>query len=77
MSTAEILAELPRLTPDELAKVQAKLDELTGETWHAYADLSDADRQTLDGTLAAYAASPNAGDSWDAVKARARAKLRP
>lgn len=32
MSTAEILAELPRLTPEELAAVQAKLDELVGAT---------------------------------------------
>ncbi|HZK83056.1 MAG TPA: hypothetical protein VFC46_18370 [Humisphaera sp.] len=30
MSTAEIIAELPRLSPDELAQVQAKLRELVG-----------------------------------------------
>ena len=29
MSTAEILAELPRLSPDDLAKVRATLDALT------------------------------------------------
>ncbi len=28
MSTAEIIAELPRLSPAELAEVQAKLKEL-------------------------------------------------
>jgi len=30
MSTAEIIAELPRLTAEELAQVQAKLRELVG-----------------------------------------------
>ena len=29
MSTAEILAELPRLSPDDLAKVRASIDALT------------------------------------------------
>ena len=32
MSTAEILAELPRLSPAELAQVDAKLRELIGHT---------------------------------------------
>ena len=33
MSKVEILAELPKLTAEELAEVQARLDELAGETW--------------------------------------------
>lgn len=32
MSTAEIIAELPRLSPEELAQVQAKLSELVAPT---------------------------------------------
>jgi hypothetical protein len=32
MSTAEIIAELPRLSSAELAQVQAKLHELIGQT---------------------------------------------
>jgi len=32
MSTAEIIAELPRLSAEELAQVQAKLRELVGPT---------------------------------------------
>ena len=32
MSTAEIIAELPRLSPVELAKVQARLKELVEST---------------------------------------------
>jgi len=42
MSTPQILAELPRLTAEERAQVQAKLDELAGEAWQDRGELSDA-----------------------------------
>jgi putative addiction module component (TIGR02574 family) len=76
MSKAEIIAELARLSPEDRADVEAKLDELAGETWHDRGELSDADRQALDRTLAAYQESPDAGSSWAEVKARVQAKLR-
>ena len=77
MSKAEIIAELPRLSPEDLAEVQAKLDELAADAWQDRGELSVADKQTLDATLAAYEKSPDAGSSWDEVKARVHAKLRP
>ena len=77
MGKTEIIAELPRLSPDDLAEVQAKLDELAGAAWQDRGELSDADKQTLDATLAAYENSRDAGSSWDEVKARVQAKLRP
>ena len=76
MSKAEIIAELPRLSPEDRADVQAKLDELAGEAWQDQGELSDADKQALDAALAAYKAAPDAGSSWDEVKARVQAKLR-
>ena len=76
MSTAEIIAQLPRLSAEERAAVQAKLDELAGEAWQDNGELSDADRHALDAALTAYAASPDAGSPWDDVKARVEAKLR-
>jgi len=75
MSTAEILAELPKLRPEELAEVQAKLDELTGETWSDDADLTDADKAALDAALADYQKDPDSGSTWEEVKARIQAKL--
>lgn len=77
MSKAEILAELPRLNADELAEVQAKLDELAGETWHDHAELTDTDTSVLNTALAGYQEDPDAGAPWDQVKARIQAKLRP
>jgi hypothetical protein len=77
MSKAEIIAELSRLSPEDRAEIQAKLDELTGDEWEDAGELSDADKRVLDTALKAYEKSPNAGSSWDEVKARVQAKLRP
>jgi hypothetical protein len=76
MSKAEILAELPKLRPEELAEVQAKLDELAGEVWLDDGDLSDQDKTALDAALANYQNNPDAGSPWEEVKARIQAKLR-
>jgi hypothetical protein len=75
MSKAEIIAELPRLSPDDLAEVQAKLDELVGDTWQDRGELSAADKKTLEASLSDYEKSPDAGSAWDEVKSRIRAKL--
>ena len=77
MSKAEIIATLPRLSPEDRAEVQAKLDELAGEAWQDRGELSDAVKQALDAALADYEKSPDAGSPWDEVKARVQAKLRP
>lgn len=74
MSKAEILAELPNLKADELAEVQAKLDEIAGETWLDN-ELSAADKTALDAALADYQNNPDAGSPWKEVKARIQAKL--
>jgi putative addiction module component (TIGR02574 family) len=75
MSKMEILAELPRLSPEERAEVQAKLDELAGQAWQDRGELSDADKQSLDAAIAGYEKSPDAGSPWDEVKARVQGKL--
>ena len=77
MSKAEILAELPKLKAEELAEVQAKLDELAGEQWLDDGELADADKAALDAALADYGKNPDAGSPWQEVEARIRAKLRP
>jgi putative addiction module component (TIGR02574 family) len=77
MSKTEILAELPKLKPEELAEVQAKLDELAGEVWHDGGELTDADKMALDAALADYKKNPDAGSTWEEVETRIQAKLRP
>ncbi len=77
MGKAEIIAELYHLRADELAEVPSKLDELSGEVWLDGGELSDADKTALDAELAEYRKDPDAGSSWEDVKARIAGKLRP
>lgn len=76
MGKAEVLAELSRMSADELAEVQAKLDELAGEAWLDHGELSSADKAALDSELLAIERSPESGSSWEDVKARILAKLK-
>ena len=77
MSTSQILETLPRQTPDERAEIQAKLAELAAEEWQdGGGELSEEDRKALEASLAAYAQAPDAGSSWEEVKARVQARLR-
>lgn len=75
MGKAEIIAELPKLRLEELAEVQAKLDELAGEIWLDDGELSDTDIAALDAALVDYQKNPDAGCPWEEVKARIQAKL--
>ena len=75
MTKAELLAELAYLKADELADLQAKLDELLGETWLDEGELSDADKTALDVALADYNKNLDAGSPWQEVKARIQGEL--
>ena len=48
MTKAEILAELPKLSAEDRAEVQAKLDELAGNVWLDDGELSEEDKRALD-----------------------------
>jgi putative addiction module component (TIGR02574 family) len=77
MSKAEILAELPKLAPQERAEIRAKLDELNGDVWFdANEPLTQAEKALLEARLAAYEKDPDAGSSWEEVESRIRARLR-
>jgi putative addiction module component (TIGR02574 family) len=77
MSKADILAELPKLTPAERQEIRLKLAGLDGEEWLDADDpLTDAEKVLLDARLAAYEKDPDAGSSWEEVEARIRARLK-
>jgi hypothetical protein len=77
MGKTEIIAALPHLTVEERAEIQAKLDELAGDAWVDGNELSNADRQALDAALSSYHQTPDAGSTWNDVKTRIQARLRP
>lgn len=76
MSKAEILAELPKLSREERAEIQARLDDLAGEGWLDDGELSAEEKALLDARLAEYEKNPDAGSSWEEVEARIRASLK-
>lgn len=79
MSKAEILAELPKLKPEERHEVLERicqLDRIAGDQWLDSGELSEAEKQLLESRLSAYEKAPDAGDSWENVEARIRARLK-
>ena len=77
MSKADILAELPKLTPAERQEVRLNLARIDGAEWlDADVPLTDAEKALLDARLAAYEKDPDAGSSWEEVEARIRARLK-
>lgn len=79
MSTAEILAELPKLSPAELNQIRTKVDELStygADGWLAEGELTETDKRLLEARLEACEKNPEAGSSWEEVQARIDARLR-
>jgi putative addiction module component (TIGR02574 family) len=70
MSKAEILSELPRLTPEERAEILEslwQLEEAGGPT--------ERERTILNEAQADYDADPSAGSTWREVETRLRKQL--
>lgn len=77
MSFQEVLAELPKLSPEERQAVRLQLARLEGDSWlDAGEPLTDAEKALLDARLAAYAKDPEAGSTWAEVEARLKARLK-
>ena len=76
MSKAEILAELPNLSAEDRAEIQAKLDELAGDESPDSGELSEDDKRALDEAIVEYEKDPSSASPWAEVKARIQAELR-
>jgi hypothetical protein len=70
MSTTEILAELPRLTPAEREAVRARLDDLD-----AAAPLTPEEQKLVAERVAAYRQNPGASVSWAVAEGEIRQQL--
>ena len=70
MSTTEILAQLPRLTPEERDLVRSRLDDIDSS-----APLTPTEKQLVDQRVAAYRQNPNAGVSWAVAEAEIRKQI--
>jgi hypothetical protein len=70
MSTTEIIAQLPTLTPADREKVRAQLDAID-----AAAPLSPEEKRLIDRRVAAYRQNPDAAVSWAVAEEEIRRKI--
>ena len=69
MSKAEILSELPRLTPDDRGEILAQLWSLEEQDALQRGPTAE-EKALLDAELADYNLKPEAGSPWAEVQAR-------
>jgi putative addiction module component (TIGR02574 family) len=74
MSKTEILAELPKLAPEDRAEIQAKLEELAGVGWLDADDpLTDEQKALLEARLDDLGKHPEKSIPWSEAKAQLKA----
>ena len=76
MSKAEIVEELPKLTPAEREEIRLKLAELDGKDWLDEDDpLSEADKALLEARLLDMEKHPEKSIPWKEAEARLKARF--
>jgi putative addiction module component (TIGR02574 family) len=71
MSKAEILDQLPKLSPVELQEIRDRICQLEEEELlSGRAQPSDAEKALLDRELEDFERDRNSGSSWEEVKSR-------
>ena len=76
MSKAEIVEELPKLTPAEREEIRLKLAELDGNDWLDEGDpLTEGQRALIEARLEAHEKNPETAVPWDEFAARLQRRL--
>jgi len=76
VSKADILAELPKLSPEDRAEIQIKLDELAGGGWLDAGELTDEEKRLIESRLDQCDRNPSAFVPWAEAKCRIQANLK-
>jgi putative addiction module component (TIGR02574 family) len=76
MSKAEILEEIPKLTPEEREEIRRKLDEVDGERWLDSDDpLTAEEKALIEARLEDMERHPENSIPWEEAEARLRARF--
>jgi hypothetical protein len=78
MSKAEILAELPKLKTEELAEIQARIEELAvygPDGWLVDGELTEAEKRLIEARLDDAEEHPENSMPWTEAEARLRARF--
>lgn len=77
MSFAEVMAELPKLTPEQRDLLRVRLAELAGEEWMDDGELSPAEKALIEERIAEHRRDPASGLNFDEIEKRLRARFGP
>lgn len=78
MSKAEILAELPKLTPAELSEIQSRIEDLAtygSDGWRNDCDLTEAEKRLIEARLDDMEKRPEKSIPWAEAQARLKARF--
>jgi putative addiction module component (TIGR02574 family) len=76
MSKAEILEELPTLTPEERDEIRLKLAEIDGDRWLDDDDpLTDEEKALIEARISAHERNPETAIPWKEFKERLNRRL--
>ena len=76
MSKAEILAELPKLKPEERQELRLRLAELDSDDWLDERELSETERKLIEERFLDFEANPQTSIPWDEAKEKLRDLLK-
>lgn len=78
MSKAQILEELPKLKPVELAEIQSRIEELAvygSDGWLEDGELTEAEKQLIEARLDDAEKHPEKSIPWAEAEARLKARF--
>ena len=78
MSKAEILEELPKLTPEERTEIQLRIEDLAtygADGWRTDCDLTEAEKQLIEARLDDAEKHPEKSIPWAEAEARLKARF--
>jgi len=76
MSKAEILEELPKLAPEDLAEIQARIEDLAGDGWLDADDpLTDSQKALIESRIKEHEKAPGTAIPWQEFDARLKRRL--
>lgn len=74
MSFQEVLATLPKLTPEERDVLRVRLAELAGEEWMDADDLSAEEKALIEERVAKHERTPTAAIPWAVMEAKLKSR---
>jgi putative addiction module component (TIGR02574 family) len=76
MGKAEILAEIPKLTPEEREEIYLKIVELDSDEWLDTDDpLTDEQKALIEARIEAHEKNPQRAIPWEEFNARLKRRL--